>query len=421
MLFTPEEIIGKRHDLIEQMRAGKLTREETFQRALEWDACDATALQMLSRERYQTGDRAGAAEYAWRAAEADPSAYQPWLLLCAALDESQAFLDGLLGLGIAKALRGGEGVADFEEFLGTQPESKQITATEGLALVGMKLDAQRAQEPAEVSARLRPYRLVDEVLDAAAGLDDSLVDEVLEDAGRCGPLLVGVLRAALTGSLAAGDSAPVRASLALLGEIGDPAWLSAVVECGTIDDEKIALAADWAAYRIASRRPEESLAALREMLPDADAVVRGSMASAISRMPEAPGRLETLLSLWDGFENYPKDERHELFMGVAAALMFCAGTRGRELAWSFFHGHQELLPGRTRGELQEAMSASSELRANQFDLNKTFAQLTVHDFHGGEDEDDGGEEEDEEFAPETVRRAAPPGRPPPRRCGARPR
>lgn len=364
MLFTPDSIVKTRQVLFAQMEAGTLTREQTFRQALELDPFDAVSLIVVGQERYAAGDLAGAAEYCWRAAKADACRFEPWLKLCGCLPgESQEFRNGLMELGALKALRNPEGLEHFKETFKDKPIAADFADGEEFLLATADLFHQsRRDEPDEVSQRLRPYRLVDDLLETAEdGLNEDLVDGILEDRARCGPLLVGVLRAMANGSLPEGSPAPIVCSLALLGEIGDPAVLPELIECDAVEDEDIQAAAHWALKRIVSRRPEESFEAIRLLAPGADAEGRCDLALAVSYVPDPPGKRDFLLSLLDGLAGFPKSDRHELFMSVALALEYAEGAKGRELAWSLLSRHAAVLPKRTRAELREAFKIHHEM------------------------------------------------------------
>src|ERR1035438_6536981 len=116
----------------------------------------------------------------WRA---NPCRFEPWFKLCACLPgESQAFRDGLLELGALKALRDPEGVEQFEKAFKNKPVAADFPdGEEALEIMAKALFEKRRDEPEEVSQRLRPYRLVDDLLEMAEdGLHRDLVDEILE-------------------------------------------------------------------------------------------------------------------------------------------------------------------------------------------------------------------------------------------------
>ena len=264
MLFPTESIRKARLALLDRLEAGALTQEQAFRAAMEMDPFDAVALTILGEECFGAGELAGAAEYFWRAANADACMALPWFKLSACLTgESQEFRDGLMELAATKALRDPHGIDGFDEYIKKDAESPG--AEDMLTEAAAQFREGRAGEPEDVTERLRPYRSIDDLLELAPeGLDAELVDGILEEGARCGPLLVGVLRAMATGTMVGGDPSPVICSLALLGEIGDPAVLPELIECYNLEDEGIQAATHWAIKRIATRRPEESFEAIRK-------------------------------------------------------------------------------------------------------------------------------------------------------------
>jgi len=416
MLFTPESILAVRRALFAQMQAGTLTREQLFQRALELDAFDAVSLIAMAQERFQAGDMPGAAEYCWRAASADPCRCEPWFKLAACLSgESQDLRNGVMELGARKALRDPKGLDQFKESFKSKPLAAHFTdGEEFLEVTAGQFGAMRSDEPEEVGQRLRPYRLVDDLLeDAEAGLAPELVDGIIADGARCGPMLIGVLRALATESLPGGDPAPVVASLALLGEIGDPAVLPELIECYTVDDEDIEDAAHWAVKRIAARRPEAPLDAVRRLVSTADAEQRCALAMVVGDVPPQPGKRDVLLSLLDGLAEFQNSERIELFIAVAIALSISEGAKGRELAWSLLSRYAAVLPKQTRADLREVCKLQEEL-LRIAPPQGDGAGMTVYDICGEAWEDD----EDGDSVPAPVRRTVTPGRNDPCWCGS---
>ncbi len=318
----------------------------------------------------------------------------------------------------------------------------------------------RRDEPEEVSERLRPHRLVDDLLEwATNGLDEELVDAILEEGARATPLLIGVLRAMATESLPGDDTPPTVCSLALLGEIGDPAVLPELIEFSTVEDEEIADAANWAVGRIVERRPEESLDAIRQLIPGAAADRLSGLALALNHFPEDSGKLDLLVSLLDGLANFPKPERHDVFMAVVVVIAFSGGAKERELAWSLLRRHAGLLPKRTRAEFRETLrlrdgldrlvalesaNSPSESSDDSGDAPGADPGTTVYDLcsrPSGEDDDQEQEEEEEDdeddgtfddeeeadeddldedadYIPEPIRRSVTPGRNDPCWCGS---
>jgi len=356
---------------------------------------DALALTMLGQERLMAGDPAEAIDYAWRATTANPCIADPWFALGASFGvENPVFVNGILELAAVKSLRTDEGVKQFEEtFKATAVGAGFSGGREALEIMAARLYEKRRDEPPEVDDRLRPHRLIDDLIEVAAdGLDDDLVDGILEDGARCIPLLIGVLRAMTRETLPGNELAPAVYSLALLGEIGDPAVLPELVECYVVDDLDIQGSSTWAVKRIAVRRPEESLDVIRKAAVGAGALQRCRLAMALAVVPEQPARRDTLLSLLDGLAGFSKSERHDLFMAVALALEFTEGAKGRELAWSLLGRHAPLLPKRTRGELRDAFKIHAEIDRTEPDPSDG-SEATVYDLCGplysDEDDDEG--------------------------------
>jgi len=444
MLFATDSIIKARQALYEQVEAGTLTREQAFRQALQLDPFDAVALIVVAEERFEAGDLAAAAEYYWRAASADPCRFDPWFRLCASLPgESRALLDGLMELGALKTLRNPESIERFEKVFKNSPEATDFAGgAEALEIMADELYEKRRDEPEELSQRLRPHRLADDLLEEAEeGLDEDLVDAILEDGARCLPLLIGVLRAMATESLPGDDPAPVVCSLALLGEIGDTAVLPDLIECYAVNDVDIQGTAHWAVKRIASRRPEAAIDAIRRVAPAAAPGDRCRLAMALADIPKQPGRRDALLSLLDGLATFPKADRHELFMAVAMALELSEGAKGRELAWSLLSRHAAILPKRTRGELRGALEdydALDRIAPIPSDPEPTVYYLCGPVYGDDEDDEDDEDEEEEEddgnpfddedddeededgqdFIPEPVRRTVTLGRNDPCWCGS---
>ena len=116
--------------------------------------------------------------------------------------------------------------------------------------------ADSATEPEAVTRELEPHRLLHELFVAGLdAIDASLIDRVLARGADCAPLLLGVLNAYGEDLLHETDDGLVVRALALLGEIGDPAFLPALARFVPLEDDTIGGAARWAFLRIARQRP----------------------------------------------------------------------------------------------------------------------------------------------------------------------
>ena len=453
MLFPTESIFKARQDLFAQINTGNLTSEQAAQRALELDPFDSLSLAIAGAQRFKAGDLVAAAEYSWRAASANPCRADPWFQLLPCLpNETQSLRNGIMELGAAKALRDPEGIARFEDRFKESPEAANYPSGEAfLETTRAAFNEMRRDEPEEVSERLGPHRLIDDLLEwAPDGLDEELVDAILEEGARATPLLIGVLRAMATESLPGDDTPPTVCTLALLGEIGDPAVLPELIEFSTVDDDAIEDAANWAVGRIVERHPEESLDAIRRLMPGADADRRSGLALALNHFPEEPGKLDLLVGLLDGLAGFPKSDRHDLFTAVATIIAFSAAANAKELVWSLFKRYASLLPKRTRVELRDAIQLHDRLESMMAresaksentpgDAPVDVPGTTVYDFcshPSGEDDeeeeeddeddgtfdeeeaDEGDFDEDADYIPEPIRRSVTPGRNDPCWCGS---
>ena len=404
MIFPTESIIQLRRDLLKQMEAGTLTHEQMFLRALELDPFDATSLAGLGDARFEAGNLTGAAEYFWRAAAADACRYDAWFKLNTCLPAGDPLHDGITELGTLKALRDPEGPKQFEKLA----KAKGVTDFEdGEALLASAADGlflKRDSEPIEVALRLQPYRLIDDLLEnAIEGLEDDLVDEILEDGARCLPLLLAVLRGMPNDSLPDGHPAPVVCSLALIGQIGDPASVPDLIDCCiSVEDEEVTGAALWALKRIAAQHPDVVIDAVRELTPGAGGDARGMLSLVLTGVPEHPARHAALLGLLDGFANFSKDDRILVFAAVAMGLNLLEGAKGRELVWSLMSRYTSLLPKQARKDLQEAFKLHEGMaemisRARESEGEETVYDLCNQDWSEDEEEDDSDEEEEDEF------------------------
>jgi hypothetical protein len=159
------------------------------------------------------------------------------------------------------------------------------------------LERATIDEPADVTALLHPYRLIDELLESAReGLHAELVDEIVADGTRTVLLLVGVLH-------------------------------------------------------LAARRPEETYQTLRTTA-SSHIRQRSAIALLMARMPARADKLDFVVSLLDGIEALPKTDPQDLFLNVADAILMIDGPRGKQLTRSLFDRYARLLPRGTDSGLQ---------------------------------------------------------------------
>jgi hypothetical protein len=210
----------------------------------------------------------------------------------------------------------------------------------------------------------------------AGRLDRELVDHNVEHGAECGPLLIGVLRGWFANILPEGEDFPAEASLALLGEIGDPAALPALVECCSLREEALSDAAHWAVGRTAGRRPSEALEAFRRIAGDADPLALGAIAQHLALMPSAEGAGELLLSMIERLRNMQRAERDVLFLLVATALLTVEKERGPEIVKAAFDRHSRELTQKGRARCYQLLKAWDSRAQHEIEPDPR----TVYDF-----------------------------------------
>jgi len=355
MLTVHPSTIAARRKLFLQMEAGTLTREQAFQQALELDPNDWLALGGLAMARREAGDLEEAELLAWRGLRANPCQVPFYLLLASLVikhKQSSSLASGLLELGLSKALHDDAVLQDFLEKSGEYDSRASIEK----ALAA--LTAQRKSQPRRVEDVLRPFWLIHELQVAPAGLlDRELVDLIVKHGADCGPLLVGVLRAWFSGQFPAGQDFPAEASLALLGEIGDPAALPELLECCTLREELLHEAAHWAVARIADRRPADTLQACQRIAADSDPFILSAIAQVLALMPPLEGARELLLGLIERLGSLRKSERDSLFLFLATALLKVDGERGPATVKAAFDRHSRELSQKGRARCYQLLKA----------------------------------------------------------------
>jgi hypothetical protein len=310
MIFPPESVLEFRRELAAKSADGDLSEAEAFRQALAVDPHDPAATRFLAITAEENGDDTLAAQLAYRCIEADPVSHEGYLLLGRVLAG--------LPLGAAYAALG-------KEKLHFDPEAQAELESGGLAEPPPAPD----DEPASVARELEPHRLLHELFVAGLeAIDAALIDRVLARGADCAPLLLGVLNAYGEDLLHENDGLVVRA-LALLGEIGDPAALSALARFVPLEDDTIGGAARWAFLRIARWRPAETLDIIRQLSIGAEALDLAALAQQLCLMPDAPGRSEVLLSLADNLSEFDKNERDLVIVSMltSAHVMHGAGSQ----------------------------------------------------------------------------------------------
>ena len=296
------------------MASGALTDAEAFRQSLAVDPHDPAATRFLALAAEESGDLALAAQLAHRFIEANPVSHEGYLLLGRVLaDRPLAAAYGALGV----------------KKLHFDPEAEAEAAPAGLP----QPPAVPSDEPEAVTRELEPHRLLHELFVAGLdAIDASLIDRILARGADCYPLLMGVLNAYGEDLLHDTDDGLVVRSLALLGEIGDPAALSALARFVPLEDDTIGGAARWAFLRIARRHPAETLATIRDLSIGAEALDLAALAQQLCLMPDVPGRSEVLLGLADNIGEFDKDERDLVIVSMLTSAHVMHGAHSEPAA-----------------------------------------------------------------------------------------
>ena len=343
MIFPPDSICEFRRELAHKMNAGTLDDGEAFRQALAVDPRDPAALEFLALAAEEAGDRTLAAQLAHRWIEANPVSHEGYALLGRVLSDAP--------LAAAYAALG-KSKLHFDPEAQAEPEPGD-TAAPPLG---------SGDEPEAVARELQPHRLLHELFVAGLdAIDASLIDRVLARGADCAPLLLGVLNAYGEDLLNdTGDGMVVR-SLALLGEIGDPAALSALARFVPLEDDTIGGAARWAFLRIARRRPVEALDIVRQLSIGAEALDLAALAQQLCLMPDVRGRSEVLLSLADDLAEFDKDETDLVIVSMLTSAYVMHGDAS-EPAATIEARHGALLSREARKELKSLRAEIEEAR-----------------------------------------------------------
>jgi hypothetical protein len=342
MIFPPESVQEFRRELLAKMTSGALSEAEASRQALAVDPHDPVAIGFLALAAEKDGDLPVAAQLAHRFIQADPISHEGYTLLGRVLPRSP-LAAAYLALGIIK--------------MHCDPEAGPRLAQANVPVPPAVL----SDEPEAVTLELEPHRLLHELFVAGVeAIDASLIDRVLARGADCAPLLSGVLNAYGEELLHDNDGLVIRA-LALLGEIGDPAALSALAKFVPLEDETMGGAARWAFLRIARRRPVETLEVVRRLSIGAEALDLAALAQQLCLMPEVPGRAEVLLSLGDNIAEFDKDERDLVIVSMLTSAHVMHGVHS-DTAVAIETKHGALLSRAARQELKNLRAEIEEAR-----------------------------------------------------------
>ena len=342
MIFPPESIYEFRRELADKMASGELTDAEVFRQALAVDPHDPAASRFFALTAEKDGDTTLAAQLGHRFIEANPISHEGYLLLGRVLPDP-ALAAAYTALGKQKLHFDPEAQANLE------PGDVPVSVPSGT-------------EPESVTRELEPHRLLHELFVAGLdAIDPSLIDRVLARGADSASLLLGVLNAYGEDLLEDTDDGLVVRALALLGEIGDPAFLPALARFVPLEDDTIGGAARWAFLRIARQHPSETLETIRRLSIGAEALDLAALAQQLCLMPDAPGRSEVLLGLADNLTEFDNDERDLVIVSMLTSAHVMHGASS-EPATSIETKYGSQLSREARKELKSLRAEIEEAR-----------------------------------------------------------
>ncbi len=440
MLFIPETELESRERLLDKIDAGKISPGQAYRSLLEADPFDEPVLLAMASLSQRERDLEAAENYAWRAVEAQPCLWEPWLELAQliALRGDTAMSEALAEIGARRLKLDTASLYELESL----PEPLAADETTELPLqvdaLIAKLGLLRAEEPPEVTSLLRLHRLLLE-LQESQGIEREMVDAIVREGEATVPLLVGFLRGYAREGLFGGGEGVIENVLALLGEIGSPLVLAEILECSGIENAGLSGAAGWAFDRIVELQPEAAGQALLAMAPKLDGEMRLLLAERFIFWPRwnVVDRLFDLLA--ENIEIVPRAQRGEFFSALAIAIIVARRREGVQLAKRMLRRSASLMDRDARRECDEKIELFSENGGNLLQTigEAKHAEWTVYQICAGEalwpedvhDEDPDELEEDGDDAllddelpddeePIPVQRPPAPGRNEPCWCGS---
>ena len=423
MLLLSESIIESRSRLLRDVDRGKITSEQAYRRLLDLEPDDHIALLGMSRLRREAGDLAGAEDYLWRAAHAQPCTWPPYLELSELLSGQEALSQGLAELALSKVLLDEEGL----EALGPAPlpfglddieGSKDLSKEERIELVVEALRRRRDLEPAAVTARLRPYRLIHQ-LQVGEDLDAQAVDALVQEGESIVPLLVGVLRGWAQSFLPEDDVDVVEDTLALLGEIGHVGAIPHLLEFTVLDHVDLSGAAGWALDRIIDRNPQQAARVFGEIAPGLGANERIAVLERLLLHPGFDATGELLARLGENLDRIPTPDIGAFLPTLMGTMIAARGRAGVEPARTLMRRHSARLPRKSRRECEDLIEIGAS--GPPPPLPAQHSPWTVYDICAGKavwEADEEEEQEDFALPPEPVQRRYTPGRNDPCWCGS---
>jgi hypothetical protein len=426
MFFLPDSSIDKLDDIFKRVEKGTGDADNLCHEALQLHPYDHFALFELTKRGREADHRDEVERLTWRIAELFPWTFMPYMRLAELYSADDALSKGLGELAFRKLLLIDTEV-DLSEFAVSWhvPNEDGLKYRAGLERTAERLAKETRDEPAEVTARLRPYRLFDQLFEMHP-VKSGLVDEIVAEGRPMVPLLMGVVRGWVTDMLPK-DTEFVSSVLGLIGEIGDTSVVPELLELPTVEDPFVSEPAVWAINRIIEQHPKEATDRIRSIVSTAPAGVRIAIAQTLLQHPEIDPGGTIYDQLFDNFESIDKELRDPCFETAMATGLFLRGRAGVEEGRSRFRTLGHLLSREARRKIDDILAdfGSMPLGSAPPPLPKpvshTVCELCADDVNWEKElaEQDPDDADDEEaYIPEPIVREVLPGRNDPCWCGS---
>jgi hypothetical protein len=433
MLILSDSVYKERQRLWREHEDANLGDEAYYRQLLALCPEDFMGLIGLAKVSRDAGDLVSAERYCWQAIESNPCAGSPYLALAQILDtkpESAALAEGLSELGILKQLRDDDGediLSDLSlKVLETGPapaelgdKLRELSAGERAHLLALTLRQGRDSEPAWVTERLRPLRLVED-LEAADVMDAAMVDAFIAEGPSIAPLLTGVLRAWAQDFLGEDGDVDLENALGLLGETGTPAEFPGLLELVDLKSDDASGASSWALGRIMDRLPEDSAQCLESIIPSLHLPQRLKIAELLIAQPGFDPENRLFPRLSEALEVMEQAERDRYLPLLLVSMGATPRRGGFRTARAILRAKGPLISRSARRECEEILSlfdGADPLPGPVLPPAPTVYEICAGEAVWASAQD---EEIDDEFlpSPQPVRRQPVPGRNDPCWCNS---
>ena len=402
-----ETVIKQQFEIYHDLKENRITQEEAGRRLLETDPNHGPALLFVAGARELAGDLDEAEALMWNALERMPCRHLAYLALFHLIglrNESDPRLGPLQALAIWK-LAGLDEIpkVEVELFKKLDAPGVDFTKPETYGAMAYALD-QREEEnpqPPEITGQFLPYRLLNDLqLEADGGLPAELLERIRNNAARCAPIFRSALRD-WSGRPEFLSHTAACVIAALLGEIGGPETLEELLESMDHEDREMFAHANWGAWRLGRRLPEEVLAFYRSAIPQARITQLCAMAEQMNLLPDTPGLGDTLRATLDRLPQFADNDDAPYLLAIVVSALSELGFEDE--AAEAMNVHQYKLSGKGRKHFKRLIKDQDTFvprlaveGIDELDLEEVCSELMLMDELDEEEEE---EETAEDEAP----------------------